>query len=688
MMASRAWETQQAQIDQFLDRIETRNASAACIYGPHATGKSTSMVAHILEVVRAKIPDTSVVYLLPTSLEADLLTEYLVTDDKFGISRYIVGKNPQHVLLPAGSLCITSYDDMLGEFRKRDLRFPFSQRTVVLLDLEGNPTTGGELLFGRLSEWARLCHEKERPASAIVTISPFRSARTEDALLRVVRRHPKVITITAETPAVPVNQIGKAWLPRVAELVKVADSLDTHDGRVLLAADVKGEDFGGIDFDPIDVFSIQNNRAIVHSLNHGRIYLLNHDIGFSLSLFNMRDVATDGLVTEPFFDPGTSHIILGRRKLTKTEILRQQSWLLKSTLPLGETVFHTTDGPGDFASRKPGLDPPGKAYGGDLMWMALSLVHEWPSTMSSHLPVRHPPDNLAMREAMRRILVVGCIEVPDAQSIGKTTTRGSQMLALRRQVGDTVGLDFHAAHLLACIPVYGSEMSTSVKRVIIRLASLLIYGIGTICSKKKSAESPYLDEIRQQCRGVGARLAHKGAAWIALGLFQAQIWRGTLQTNAAFNQTDWLQINIFPMRLAFRLVRRLEDLFDISTTDEIKDTELTNDEVRFIEIRLMWAYLHRIAVFPDAVEEPPIDMVSHVELSLGETEILDFEYVRRAEENQGGGCFAIYPEISRRGSDYIIDNLTTFPKNLITEVEKDTGMSIEVATAILYPIQR
>ncbi|KAI8963168.1 hypothetical protein F5Y11DRAFT_346852 [Daldinia sp. FL1419] len=56
-----SWIAKQAEIDRFLDQVDNRRRSAAFIQGPHASGKSTTMMAHILTKVRSQVPGAPVI---------------------------------------------------------------------------------------------------------------------------------------------------------------------------------------------------------------------------------------------------------------------------------------------------------------------------------------------------------------------------------------------------------------------------------------------------------------------------------------------------------------------------------------------------------------------------------------------------------------------------------------------------
>ncbi|KAI2617997.1 hypothetical protein GGS26DRAFT_575832 [Hypomontagnella submonticulosa] len=496
-----AWVSQTKRIGRFFDRVEKRRASAACIQGPHAAGKSTTLVAHILDQVRAKIPDTPVIYLLPTSLEVSRLVEYLSSDEfneqlPAKVSEHLVTEPPEEDLLPAGALYVVSYHAMLGflDFRKR---FPFGQRAVVLFDLDANPTTEGELLFGRLLEWAVSCHDAERPAGAVVTISPAPSARTEDILKKVIGRKPDLIEIPgAGGLLVPLSPMREQWMEEAKELLRGAwdnPPADHFPGRVFIGYQLADQDTVDMNIAVVDR-AFTTHKLCDAALSRDFAAMIDTTLGLSFPLEDLRHFVSLGLVEEDIFDRRTSHIVFVTRQATKAEILREQSWLLKSNCYL-EVVFHTKYQQGDFERFPAGSDPPGQAYRGDIFWTALNLVGQWPGKAPSALPIRSPPDNRAMAEVMRRIIVLGCITPPVGVDIGQLSAKGRLMLDTRRVLQDLGlgGIDVHAAHLLTCAQMQGH--SSNLQRVIIQMAALLAHGIHTMCTKVESDAQAYLHKV-------------------------------------------------------------------------------------------------------------------------------------------------------------------------------------------------
>ncbi|KAI1775552.1 hypothetical protein F4818DRAFT_451814 [Hypoxylon cercidicola] len=685
-----AWTVKQKEIDDFVDRIPRRGASAAFIQGPHASGKSTTMVAHILGLVQTRLSGASLVYLMPTLVECVLLRDYLASEEfnaqlPVQISDRVLEPAPGEAI-PAGSLYVQSYTSALQDIRNGTFSV-FKTGAVVLIDLEVNPTTDGEMLLGHVLEAADFSRA-EGSGCAVITISTFESPRTEAAMDRVIGRKPKVIQIPQDFAPVPLRRMPEPWRDFAKGLATRANGTggpDKMPERVVIGQ----ERFGEVDdeFYSIERPSMHAEETLADLRSKPASMLVASDLCVSLPWPGLAHFVSHGIVKSQIFDRKTSQIVSLARHMTRTEILVQQSWLLKSDRPREDTNFHTTYE--DFDRRPLGSDPAGEAYGKDLLWTALNLIHAWPSSLPNDLPVKLPPDTLGMGEVMARLSILQCIVNEDGQTMGKMDKRGLALVSIKQATGDVI--DFHVAYFLACIYTNKGKLSLNVRRVIVRIAAILAIGIHTLCTKATpEAEYPSLEHVRVHCVGVGASLAHKGAVWIALGLWQASVQSGLKDNNGIYPTIRRGDVN-FSIGIAVRvldLVSALNGLFELPDTNaELRDTELTSDEILFVERQLLWAYLHRVVYLSDNPAALPVDVVSLKDVTISSDEILDLNVPRVAQENKGKGCFAIYAGLSLSGSRYIASGLTIIPLQLIREVKDLTGMPFDQAVATHYPLK-
>ncbi|OTB09877.1 hypothetical protein K445DRAFT_28144 [Daldinia sp. EC12] len=677
------WVVKQEQIDRFFDRVEKRRASAAFIQGPHACGKSTTMMAHILSQAQAKVPGASVVYILPSSVECAVLRRYLASDEfnkelPAAIANDIATELPENYTLPAGCLLITHYKQMLEWFSSNGKKFPFGNRAVIAMDIETNPTADGEILLGRILEWASSCFEVENPAAAVMVISPFASPRTEWILDYLVRRKPDVIRIPeGANPPIKFTPMGEPWEEDVAKMVIEAMRPNAARGcRTIFGVTSLRDLMIRHDIEALGK-SADPNRVAAFINEEGAILLENY-FQYSLPVNDLHSFVSEDSLRGPHFDLGTFQMIRVSRRKNRAEILREQSWLLKSRVARENVVFYTTRASSRFEDL-PDIEPSGTAYAADIYWTLLRLVGEWPSKSFTSMPVRRVPIAAAGIEIVNRLVFLGCMTHSGSGCM--LTQKGSDVLMIKRCILPDV--DFHVACLIASASHRANTQRPNVMRVIIRLAALLQVGIGNVYRKVDMAKQPSVDEVQRMCKGAGASLARKGALWIALGLWQAAVHTGkkalgSYITDGLYRMAfpaEWLMINPAAMQKARNIVGALEAAYGLQPFvdgEELSATELTGEEVMFIERELLSAYRHNLVVVSSDVQTSPFDAVSFQDVKIGGGEILNI----RDECEEGGLCLAIYSQLAMRGSDYFVHDVTAIPGDLLKEVDKDTGVRI------------
>ncbi|KAI1480342.1 hypothetical protein F4774DRAFT_425118 [Daldinia eschscholtzii] len=674
-----SWVVKQEQIDRFFDRVEKRRASAAFIQGPHACGKSTTMMAHILAQAQAKVPGAPVVYILPSSVESVILRQYLASDEfnqelPAAIANDIVVELPEDYMLSAGCLLITHYKQMLEWFSSNGKKFPFGNRAVIAMDIETNPTTDGEILLGRILEWASSCFEVEKPAAAVMVISPFASPRTEWILDYLVRRKPDVIRIPeGANPPIKFTPMGEPWEEDAAKMVAEATGPNATQGCLFGVTSLKDLMIRH-DVEVLDG-STDPNRLVAF-ISEPRAILLHDHFQYSLPC-NLQSFVSEDSLRERCFDLQTYQMIRVSRRKNRAEILKEQSWLLKSRVARESVVFYTTGAPSGFENLSD-MEPSGTAYAADIYWTLLRLVGEWPSRTFTSMPVRRVPIAAAAIEIANRLCFLGCMT--HSESGCMLTQKGSDVLMIKRYILPDV--DFHVACLIASASHRANNERANVMRVIIRLAALLQVGIGNVYRKVDMAKQPSVDEVQRMCKGVGASLARKGALWIALGLWQATVHTGK-EALAAYLTDDlyrmafpaeWLMINPAAMKNAKDIVETLERAYDLQPFidgEELSATELNGNEVIFIERELLSVYRHNVIVVSSDVRMRPFDVVSFQDVQIS-GEILNV----RDQCEEGGLCLAIYSQLAMRGSNYFAHDITAISGDLLREVEEHTGVRI------------
>ncbi|KAI1207554.1 uncharacterized protein F4807DRAFT_469342 [Annulohypoxylon truncatum] len=693
-----SWKSVKKEISRFIGQVEKRGVSSACVVGPHGSGKSTGMVAHIAKRVM-DIEDTTLTYLLSTRLEATYMADLLGGHEKLGLHGYVIRGLPA----PTTSrteytgenqcVCVASFDEVLGSFRQNS-RLPFGRRAVVLVDLETNPTTDGEVLLGHLLEWARSCRDVEGSSCAVLTISPFRSQRAWDIMANVIGYSPIEITIAGDDVAVPVARVSADRMEHdVKKLMKLAE--EDKGTRVFVAYHDDDDDSDDDDDDDSDESAAPGDYGQLVPQTVRGSYMLDGvkdapglvilpSVGFSLPVPRVGHFFSKADVEERVFDRGTSQIVWITRPKTRVEVLREQSWLVKSSVPVENTIFHASY---DVSAVRPSdSEPAGEAYSADIMWTALSLADAWPSRPSGLLPVRTPPDVLAMTLAFDRLLLTGSIAKPAGPTvIGQATALGRRMLELKRLAANIRQLRYEEANLLASIPDC-KDMSKNAQRVIVRLASVLVLGASAVCQRNDNvARRPSANEIRGVCDGVGARLAHKGAAWIALGVYQKLATRGSL-TSLGVEPLLFdgpIVTNVAMMKVAHKLVKLFDEHFGLTPKREIRDTELTDEEILQVEDRLMRSYIYQTVAIGSAGELQLLDLASRVEFSAFELEITDYLRLRKVENAKT--CFAVYNTLEY-DNKYFVGGITTLPSHLFHNFRSEEGAHFTRAQRSYYPL--
>ncbi|KAF3056453.1 hypothetical protein GL218_06430 [Daldinia childiae] len=184
-------------------------------------------------------------------------------------------------------------------------------------------------------------------------------------------------------------------------------------------------------------------------------------------------------------------------------------------------------------------------------------------------------------------------------------------------------------------------------------------------------------------RGVGASLVHRGGLWSALGLWQEKVQMGVkaldaFVTNGAFRMlfpTPWLKLNPAGMFNVQVIVKNLEEYFKIPPFldgEELGATELTDEEVIFIEHELLSTYRYNLVALPSEKQSRPFDIASLLDVGVDKTNILDVE--KAWEDYKEKGCVAIYTGLTVKGKEYLAQDVTLLCNSLLDDVRKYTGM--------------
>lgn len=682
-----AWIGNKNEIDSFVSSGLDGTTHAAYIVSPHASGKSTTMLAFICSRVLAQTPDARLLYLVSTPTEATILGTYLKSEDfkstrdsqdrDFeGVSSLNLSAQPN-----PGSLCLLPFAEFCQTFNARERP---TSRTIILLDAEINPTTEGELAFGIVMHWAFCCRRHEdKDGHAIAVLSQFFSKRTNDAIIKHVKQV-RLITVEDRHKELRIEVIKDDWATHTRELITRFSGIKNSARNRVLVSDPNPWETG-LEPDKLLPVHINNIDTLPTVLAHCDAIAIPPWIGFSTAYGGLRYLISIGTVNTRFFDRRTSQIVNSDRSLNQLEVNRDYSWALKSSLSLQNVVIYTA-----YPKEKTfaiGNEFAGDAYNGDLLITVLRLIQQWPDMLVREMPIRAIDDILAVKEIYNRLTIVGCIQMTENGS-GKyrITDRGRCVLSLQ-QVFDGGIINFHVAYFLSCIKQHPLEFSDNLKRVMIRIAAIVMEDIGTFCAKEYDSPMPTVEKIQEHCLGSGTSRVHRGAVWTALAMYQKMyVSSHAAQAGiSSLQQQDWLVLSPSSATAIARRVESLEAFFGVQdhSSQEEERTKLSEDEMDRIEVELMWAWLNQVVCF-DKTESKTYDLLSLKEVHLDRSEMLNVQNLHRQYRTKG--CFGIYFSLNLEDEDYIVSQVTVIPRRCFHEVEKRTGLEFPEFISTTYPV--
>ncbi|KAH9886416.1 hypothetical protein F4778DRAFT_798486 [Xylariomycetidae sp. FL2044] len=692
-MSRSAWTLEQAEIDGFVRGCSERRISTAYIESPHGTGKSTTLLTHIFTVAQKVQPGVRVVYLLPTSTEATLLENYL-SSEKFKSSQEEIRDTELAIskFMKKGTLTLMSFSAFNLDFSPLHPQPP----TIFLIDVEVHPSTDGELAFGYLLDWAdTLDYEpsdddsmsddelySERPlGNGIIALGPCRSQRTMQGFSDWVSHEPKnIVIVPSAMPEVIPERVKGEWLDVVQEVVKGCnDSQNPSENRVLVSTPWQYSASEGDGLGHCFLDSLSELREVLD----GHVAVtVNPLMGFSTARPGLRTFLSQSVIEDTVFDEETGQFVLCQRLMTQEELKKDQGWVLKSG-HASQVKFLTYYNPKKIHKRDEGIDSPGDAYGRNLLWTVLRLVHLWPDTRLQNMPIRPVVDIPAVLESFRRLKRMGCIESSTTTPHGFTVTELGCRVKDCPQLLLTPETDIYTSRFLASLFVNGREWSDNLKRVIIRMASIVACGIDKICRLLEPAEVLDARALRRHCAGMGAQFSHRGAMWIALALYQEIKMKG-VHAQAITVLRDDLEINQLRIMNAIKLTGKLEEGLNlVGPPHELQNTILTSAELDIVEEQLMIAWMHRMVYISNT--SYATDLISGTRFRICRWGgMLDIE--RALRENNNQGIFAIYFTLEKipNADVYAITHLTAVPNRVMTVIEGRPGVPF-MSTWSRYP---
>ncbi|RYP67579.1 hypothetical protein DL770_008597 [Monosporascus sp. CRB-9-2] len=629
-----AWMAKQKDIEGFVQAARTsQQTRVAYLRSAHASGKSTTLLMHLLGMATGEQDGSQLIYVVPGDLDQMSALQYILSEDfREGVALRVAEKVRKN--LDSGSpLVITTYGDFVREL---SLGVAVPRRVTIVADVELRATLAGELFFGVLLELAGT----SELALTILLMAPHYSHLTLKEFGRVVGDVQR-IDVPDINPKLRIEHLGEAWAAEALAHVKQVRARDPSAAVFLSSSDAY--DLGGWD---------------------GYAWL---------------------------FDEKTSQIVRQARTITAYELQKELSWALKTT-PAPETVrVFSCLTPAKAKKLQTSADPWGPAWNADLPRLILSLFGIWPRFRKvSDLPIRRPPDEYALSEMFRRLRIVGCVARQDDEKYG-LTEKGEVVSRLLHATQGT-GIDFHVSCLLSSVPSHGNR--PGVQRVIIRMAAIMTHGAGNLAAPANLGARPSPQEVGNVSSGVGLKRHRMGALWMALGIYLRCAPSGMFKDNpVTVHNTGHFVIDTTIGSAVFQLVLVLEDLFGIHPAhNEIAETDLTDEEITLVEKELMWAWLHRtVGIY--AATGTIFDVVSARRVEVDQRgELLDLWEARSDPHNSRmGGMLAIYSYLeyvpkATGGRVLVARDLTLIPQEHFKDVEAATGIPWPTSVSTTYPL--
>ncbi|KAI1395682.1 hypothetical protein F4819DRAFT_477821 [Hypoxylon fuscum] len=688
---SPGWERVKEVVDQFLaDAVKKSGVQAMALTSMPGTGKSTELIRHIWDTVKAGDASSKLVYVVSSDTEARLIRDWLTTTG--GVSHEEASLDPREGM----PITVCSVRECLPLLRQK----AWDANRTVVFDVNWYATVEDEMAFGHLMSWAKNLKEKAAGGehihlAIVVLMSVFESRRTVEALeknLGHITRLDCTDYVEFPYPMLQIELIDDKWAENAGEFVRII----LGGRRILLATDSWMDLEDNIDplfYDlMVCVPSTKDSprdrpRNDSRNLAEANIVVLDSQIPYSSKMKRLGLFLSSGMVaSRPVLVTELMQVVVKDRRLLQCEILRQQSWIWKSVgRDLSEepplALFLCAAGVEDLRSREESSELLGPAWNRDFMILVLASFQSWPYQHVNHNPMRPPASHFLWVEAMHRLVMLKCIQ-----------GRGDGTYACT-ELGDTImdlywaqedpSYDFHVLYLLSRTKL--KTHSLPVSRVLVRIAALAHVGFRELYRYYTELG---VEALRRCAPPLTRDRAHAGAIWMGLGihlLCEAKDWyEGRAEDQ--WKPVDGVRARCSTSRKVNQEVAKLESYLGLPPAqnhDWIYEP-LTRDELGMIDQELMWAWLHRIAFFKER-ESPSgvdiaVDCVSLADMGVvTRAEPLHSESIRNycKEVTTGKGVFfACYLSLEGDSNKKLHGkDLTWIPPEAFQEIPKETGLT-------------
>ncbi|KAK8015362.1 hypothetical protein PG990_008658 [Apiospora arundinis] len=664
-----AWRQRQQEIDDFIRRLPSKNISTAFITAQHGGGKSTTLLTHISDLIQQDeiFERTAIVYLMPSHFEAETIYLFLLgpnfDPDAFDESRFSAETAPTKVLIDTFEYGVKWFDEITSHVGKD------CDSLLLMLDLEIHSTTQGEVLLGLTMEWAAKASTSTRKGNGLVVLSSYNSPRTIQTMTRVVGHPPEVVTIPEVNFNVGMNVLNNDTFGHLRQLMQ-------GQGNFVLAHYDSSWEVELENAQLIITYFTGNAATARIELGADNHIMVHPQFPSSCHLTGLTHVVSSCKVERLVFRPEVAQPALQVRNVNRLEFLRELSWAHKTLNPNIIDFYH----PAGFNANSllSGIDMLGPAMLDDRYHTVLELVARWPGQALAQMPARDPQHIHILRDICRKLKLFRCIEnvVLDGQpadSIYKVSDFGESLRALWREDRPFRTLDFHAIHLVTPIFLDPRKWSTNYIRVAFRLAAIMSFG-GRFCGKEFPDRPQSLEQLQEQCVGLGRERANLGGAWAA---FVDAVRSDTVR----YNGLNALKI--------LEMVHTLEGSIGFDkVTDEVGQTELTETEVDELENALLGAWIDQLAFYIKGQGEGKwYEAATAREVQATKSDFLDpTSNLDHGEFDHG--CHAFYSSISEEGGAFVVFELTAVSQRATKAFGDKIGMAFSEAIASRYPLSQ
>ncbi|KAI0440096.1 hypothetical protein F4803DRAFT_564032 [Xylaria telfairii] len=700
------WSGAKEVIDKHLeDTVKNPGVTVMSVTSPPASGKSTTLVQHISELARTSKAPKRVLYVVSTDVEELYISSWLqahgilVTSDGVGGVR--------------GVQVVTS-ETMVKMFT--DQKMPWPDHLTIVLDINWYPTVDDEVALALVLHRAGQIQESHRSMdihmAIVLLMSGFESPRTIHAFRKCTGH---ILRLSNnEFHQVQLKHLKEGWKGDVRASIGLC-----KEGRVVYSTGEKDMlSWRRLPFkDVVPVLeardpSLSSNHTLrtnIDALRNDKVLWACGEMPFAVALNNVTLVLCSGDIGHTTrLDPRITQTVYYERRMTFSEILRVLSWGVRSDQYGSSTNVVFAVPAANYAQLKeqaePERDDLGNAWNRDLSFLILKIFKIWPGARARKFPTRPFPDFLSFTDRIRGLLVVGCIE---RHGVGwKCTELGLEILNIWAEMGSV--LSFNVVFLLARLTLMVRHSRPRSVVVLVLLHMAAIAQVGSSAFVKVNKISFNLETlIKAFAPIVPEEKRYAGYLWMALGLYLYGCRHGLIDDAvpeskcSEFPEVAGLDVDaeagtaiaefasVFAEHLGINLGKVLETNWDRQ--------EPTQDDVAMIDRELMWAWLHRIAMFwPSPLsewEDQVTDMVSLQRFFISmDKEPMDALRIRQLSnrQNQANGAFyALYEGINLvekeaeaeddsgssagRWSGYYCQNMTWIPATAFADVEDKSG---------------